>query len=69
MVCQMELTCHLLTAAAFDCVSQGEITLAAQLIEKTPDDSLTLFDRGFYALGFFARLAILCTERHWLIPH
>jgi IS4 transposase len=68
MVCQMELTSHLLTAAAFDCVSQGEITLASQLIEKTPDHSLTLFDRGFYALGFLHAWQSHGTKRHWLIP-
>lgn len=46
MVCQMELTSHLLTGAAMDKYSTSEMILAEQLIETTPDNSLTLFDRG-----------------------
>lgn len=68
MVCQMELTSHLLTAAAFDSVEHSEVRLAAQLIEKTPDHSLTLFDRGFYALGLLHAWQSQGEERHWLIP-
>lgn len=68
MVCQMELTSHLLTAAAFDSVAVGEITLAARLIAQTPDHSLTLFDRGYYALGLLHQWQRTGTERHWLLP-
>ncbi len=68
MVCQMELTSHLLTAAAFDSVERSELKLAAQLIKQTPDHSLTLFDRGFYALGFLHAWQSQGEERHWLIP-
>ena len=53
MVCQMELTSHLLTASAFDSVAENEMSLAARLIDSTPDHSLTLFDKGFYSLGCF----------------
>jgi IS4 transposase len=68
MVCQMELTSHLLTAGAFDSVAENEMTLAAQLIDKTPDQSLTLFDKGFYSLGLLHRWQTTGTERHWLLP-
>lgn len=68
MVCQMELTSHLLTAAAFDSVAENEMNLAAGLIEKTPDHSLTLFDKGFYSLGLLHRWQSTGTERHWLLP-
>ena len=68
MVCQMELTSHLLTASAFDSVAVGEITLASQLIAQTPDHSLTLFDRGYYALGLLHAWQSAGTERHWMIP-
>jgi len=48
MVCQMEVTCHLLSAAAFDSVSAvGEADLAAQLIPQTPNHSLTLLIKVF----------------------
>lgn len=68
MVCQMELTSHLLTAAAFDSVAENEMSLAAELIERTPDHSLTLFDKGFYSLGLLHRWQSTGTERHWLLP-
>lgn len=68
MVCHMELTSHLLNSAAFDSVSVSEVDLTAQLIEKAPDHSLTLFDRGFYALGLLHQWQSTGQERHWLIP-
>lgn len=68
MVCQMELTSHLLTAAVFDSVAVNEMRLARQLIEKTPDASLTVFDKGFYSLGLLHEWQRTGTERHWLLP-
>lgn len=68
MVCQMELTSHLLTGSAFDTVATSEVRLAKGLVETTPDHSLTLFDRGFYALGLLHHWQAAGTERHWLIP-
>ncbi len=68
MVCQMELTSHLLTAAAFDSVAENEMTLATRLIDSTPDHSLTLFDKGFYSLGLLHQWHCTGTERHWLLP-
>ena len=68
MVCQMELTSHLLTGAAMDKYSTSEMILAEQLIETTPDNSLTLFDRGFYSLGLLNAWQHKGQNRHWLIP-
>lgn len=51
MVCQMELTSHLLTAAVFGTMKKSEYTLAEQLIEQTADNTLTLLDKGYYSLG------------------
>jgi IS4 transposase len=68
MVCQMELTTHLLTAAAFESVAVSEMVLASQLIEQTPDYSLTLFDKGFYSLGLLHEWHTTGSERHWLLP-
>lgn len=50
-VCQMELTSHLLSGSAFAGYRSNEMKLAEQLIETTPEHSLTLFDRGFYSVG------------------
>ncbi|WP_026958809.1 IS4 family transposase [Aliagarivorans taiwanensis] len=68
MVCQMELSSHLITASAFDDYAVNEMVLAEQLIADTPDHSLTLFDRGFYSLGLLHAWQRAGTERHWLIP-
>jgi hypothetical protein len=68
MVCQMELTSNLLTGSAFDGYRSNEMKLAEQLIETTPDHSLTLFDRGFYSLGLLYQWRQVGHERHWLMP-
>jgi len=68
MVCQMELSSHLITGSAFDDYNVNEMVLAEKLIETTPDNSLTLFDRGFYSLGLLHKWQMTGTERHWLIP-
>ncbi|BES34299.1 hypothetical protein Ef22C036LT_45060 (plasmid) [Escherichia fergusonii] len=47
----MELTSHLLTAAAFGTMKNSENELAEQLIEQTGDNTLTLMDKGYYSLG------------------
>ena len=39
MLCQMELTSHLLTQTVMDSCALNEMVLAEQLIEKTPDNS------------------------------
>lgn len=68
MVCQMELTSHLISGASFDCVSVNEMLLAVDLIKTTPDYSLTLFDKGFYSLGLLYEWQQHGKERHWLLP-
>ncbi len=68
MVCQMELTSHLLVNSAFSSYKASEMKLAEQLIETTPDHSLTLFDRGFYSLGLLHQWQQAGQARHWLIP-
>lgn len=68
MVCQMELTSHLLTNSVFDSVDVNEMNLALGLIDNTPDNSLTLFDRGFYSLGLLHLWQNTGEMRHWLMP-
>lgn len=69
MVNQIEVSSHLVTATEFGSVSEvSEVDLAAQLIERMPDYSLTLFDKGFYALGLLDKWRRTGQERHWLIP-
>ncbi|WP_023603053.1 IS4 family transposase [Aliivibrio logei] len=68
MVCQMELTSHLLINSAFDSTKVSEMVLAEQLISSTPDNSITLFDKGFYSLGLLHKWSTTGSERHWLLP-
>jgi putative transposase len=68
MVCQMELTSHLLTAAAFGTMKESEYTLAEQLIGQTADNTLTLLDKGYYSLGLLNAWSQAGEHRHWMIP-
>lgn len=68
MVCQMELSSHLITASVLDDYKVSEMRLAEKLVDKTADNSLTLFDRGFYSLGLLHKWQTTGKERHWLIP-
>ena len=68
MVCQMELTSHLLTAAAFGTMKESEYTLAEQLIAQTGDNTLTLLDKGYYSLGLLNAWNQAGEYRHWMIP-
>jgi len=68
MVCLMELSSHLINASAFDSESVSEMRLAARLTEKTPDNSITLFDKGFYSLGLLHHWQTSGEKRHWLLP-
>ena len=68
MVCLMELSSHLILDSAFSSVSENEMTLATQLIARVPDNSLTLFDKGFYSLGLLHDWQHKGINTHWLLP-
>lgn len=68
MVCHMELTSHQLINSAFSGYKSNEMVLAEQLIERTPDHSLTIFDKGYYSLGLLNRWHQAGTHRHWMLP-
>jgi len=50
MLCQMDLTSHQLTQAVMESRAVNEMVLTEQRIVRTPDHSLTLFDKVFYSL-------------------
>lgn len=68
MVCQMELTSLLLTAASFVSLAVNEMKLAAELIDKAPDHSMTLIRQGFLLLGIVAPVANHWDRAHSLLP-
>ncbi|WP_253822507.1 hypothetical protein [Vibrio europaeus] len=53
MVYLMELTSHQLIDSTFSDYRTKEMRLAEELIEQTPDHSLTIFYKGYYSLGLF----------------
>lgn len=68
MVCLMELSSHLLRASVMDRYDISEMRLAAKLAEQAPDNSVTLFDRGFWSLGVLQAWHRSGENRHWLLP-
>src|SRR6266536_3287391 len=66
MVALMVLRSHLLAGLAVGACTQGEVTLAAALWPKLPDDSLTIIDRGFLSYLLFHQLQTGGSNRHWL---
>ncbi|WP_411571815.1 IS4 family transposase, partial [Pectobacterium cacticida] len=59
---------HLILDSAFGSVSESEMNLAAELTTRLPDNSLTLFDKGFYSLGLLHDWQQKGTNTHWLLP-
>lgn len=68
MCCLMEVSSHLLLDSAFEGRAVGEMTLAQRLINSVPDNSLTLFDRGYYSLGLLHSWQQSGKNTHWMMP-
>ena len=64
----MELSSHVVINSSSSSASKNEMLLAADLIKKRPDNSLTLFDKVFDSLGLLHSWQSTGTERHWLLP-
>lgn len=64
----METSSHLLLASEFDSRDVGEMSLAERLVPPAPDNSLTLFDRGYYSLGLFHLWMTKGVNTHWILP-
>lgn len=64
----MSTRSHLISDAAFGPVSKSEIHYAQQLVGSAPDNSLTLFDRGFFSAELFTSWQGVSPTQHWLTP-
>jgi hypothetical protein len=62
------LPTHLVYSAAFGPYSTNEMLYAKQLVGDIPDESLTVFDRGFLSAEILCALTGAGTERHFIIP-
>ena len=68
MCCLMEVSSHLLLDSAFDARRVGEMTLAQRMVKSVPDESITLFDRGYYSLGLLYQWQQAGSHSHWMLP-
>jgi hypothetical protein len=66
LVALMVLRSHVLAGLAVGACNEGEVTLAASLWPKLPDDSLTIVDRGFLSYLLFHQIQSAGPNRHWL---
>lgn len=62
------LATHLVRDAAFGAYGVNEMKYAADLVERIPDRSLTVFDKGFFSAALLVGLQSRGHQRHWLIP-
>lgn len=68
MCCLMEVSSHLLLDSTFDARKVGEMTLAQRMVKTVPDESITLFDRGYYSLGLLYQWQQAGHHTHWMLP-
>lgn len=59
---------HLVLDARFGPYKTSEMAYAHELLASIPDNSLTIFDRGFLSAQLLCKLAAQGTQRHFLIP-
>jgi Transposase DDE domain len=59
---------HLVMDMTFGPYGQNEMLYAKTLIERIPDSSLTVFDKGFFAAEILLGLTGNGANRHFLIP-
>lgn len=62
------LPTHVVRCAAFGPYGTNEMLYAKQLIADIPNESLTVFDRGFLSAEILCALTRTGTERHFIIP-
>ena len=63
----MVLRSHLLLDFAFAGCRTGELALAQPLIERVPDESVTILDRYFVNHLFWHKIRSGGAQRHWLV--
>jgi hypothetical protein len=67
MACLMNLGTRLLSGAAFGPFVTGEQSLAQELWDRVPANSLTILDRGFVNYPMFANLIGRGDNRHFMV--
>jgi len=68
VVALMNVRSHVLLDAQLSPYRRSEIRLADDFIDRIPDHSVTLFDKGFWSADLLLGVAAGGAQRHWLIP-
>jgi hypothetical protein len=62
------LPTRLIADAAFGEYDKNEMRYAQELIERIPEQSITVFDKGFFSASLLLGLSLKGNQRHFLIP-
>lgn len=68
LVALMNVRSHVILDAQLSPYRRSELRLADTFLDRIPDDSVTLFDKGFWGADFLLRLTSEGKRRYWLIP-
>ena len=68
LVALMNTHSHIMMDAQTSPYRRSEIPLAQSMMTKIPDNSITLFDKGFWGENLMFGLSQSGRNRHWLIP-
>jgi hypothetical protein len=64
----MALPTRLIADAAFGEYDKNEMRYAQELVDRIPDQSITVFDKGFFSASLLLGLTLHGDQRHYLIP-
>lgn len=68
LVALMNARSHIMLDAQLSPYRKGEISLAEGMINKIPNRSVTLLDKGFWGANLLLSISKNHSDRHWLIP-
>jgi len=68
LVALMNVRSHLLIDAQITPYRHSEMRAAETFLDRIPNQSITLFDKGFWGADLLYSLASQGDQRHWLIP-
>jgi len=64
----MAIPTRLIGEAAFGEYDKNEMRYAEDLVERIPEQSVTVFDKGFFSAALLLGLSLKGDQRHFLIP-
>jgi len=68
LVALMNVRSHVVLDAQLSPYRRSEMRLAEEFIASIPNDSVTLFDKGFWGADILLSVSEQGNQRHWLIP-